>query len=104
MDKFSALFIYGYEMIHDLMRTKTNGRDLARHATTPFATFFLTLANMWKQRQGLKALFVSNECCESKMENNEVGNAHVVCHFVAFWQAVEDFMSFTTYSNILEDS
>jgi hypothetical protein len=57
-----------------------------------FATSFLTLANMWKQRQGSKALFVSNEWCESKMKNTEVGNARVVCHSVAFWQAVEDCM------------
>jgi hypothetical protein len=92
MYKFSTLFIYGYGMIHDLMRTKTNGRDLMRHATTLFATSFLTLANMWKQRQGLKALFVSNERGESKMKNTEVGNARVVCHSVAFWQAVEDCM------------
>ena len=62
-----------------------------RHATTLFATSFLTLANMWKQRQGLKALFVSSEWCDSKMKNIEVGNARVVCH-CAFWQAVEDCM------------
>jgi hypothetical protein len=60
MDKVSTLFIGGYGMIHDLMRTKTNGRDLVKHATTLFATSFLTLPKMWKQRQGLKALFVSN--------------------------------------------
>jgi hypothetical protein len=44
---------------------------------------------MWKQRQRLKAFFVSNEWCESKLKNTEVGNARV-CHSVAFWQAVED--------------
>jgi hypothetical protein len=92
MDKFSTLFIYGYGMIHDLMRTKTNDRDLVRHATTLFATSFLTLANMWKQRQGLKALFVNNEWCESKMKNTKLRNARLVCHSVAFWQVVEDCM------------
>jgi hypothetical protein len=66
MDKFSTLFIYGYGMIHDLMMTKTNDRDIVRHATTLFVTSFLTLANIWKQRQGLKGLFVSNEWCEYK--------------------------------------
>jgi hypothetical protein len=40
----------------------------------------------------LKAIFVSNEWCESKLKNTEVGNARVVCHSVAFWQAVEDCM------------
>jgi hypothetical protein len=84
MDKFSTLFIYGYGMIHDLMRTKTNHRDLVRHATTLFATSLLTLANMWKQTHGLKTLLVSNEWCERKMKNIEVGNARVVCHSVAF--------------------
>jgi hypothetical protein len=92
MDKFFTLFIYGYGMIHDLMRTKTNDRDLVRHATTLFATSFLTLANMWKQRQGLKALFVNNEWCESKMKNTKLRNARLVCHSVAFWQVVEDCM------------
>ena len=38
----------------------------------------------------LKAIFVSNEWCESKLKNTEVGNARVGCHSVAFWQAVED--------------
>jgi hypothetical protein len=84
MEKFSTLFIYGYGMIHDLMRTKTNDRDLVRHANTLFAISFLTLANMWKQRQGMKALIVSNEWCENNLKNTEVGNARVVCHSVAF--------------------
>jgi hypothetical protein len=43
-------YIYGHGRIHDLMRTKTNGRDLVRHTTTRFATAFLILASMWKQR------------------------------------------------------
>jgi hypothetical protein len=89
MNKFSTLFIYGYGMIHDLMRAKTNDRDLVSHVTTMFATSLLTLAKMSKQRQGLKALFVSNEWCESKLKNTKVRNARVVCHSVAFWQADE---------------
>jgi hypothetical protein len=52
---------------------------------------------MWKQRQRLKAFLVSNEWCESsKLKNTEVGNA-CVCHFVAFWQAVEDCIRASQY-------
>jgi hypothetical protein len=39
-------FIYGHGRIHDLMRIKTNGRDLVRHATIRFVISFLTLASM----------------------------------------------------------
>jgi hypothetical protein len=75
--------IYGHGTIHDLMMTKTNGSDLVRHATTRIATSFLTLTSMWKQRQGLKAFFVSDEWCESKSKNTEVGKACVVCCILA---------------------
>jgi hypothetical protein len=95
-------FIHRHGRIYDLMRTKTNGRGLVRHATTRFATSFLTLASMRKQRQGMKALFVSDEWCESKFTNTEVEKACVVCCILASSRRLHE--SFTTSSNILEGS
>lgn len=86
-------FIYGHGRILDLMRTKTNGRDLVRPAATRFATSFLTLASMWQQRQGLKALFVSEEWCDNRLKTTETGKAcekYVLS--MSFWQGVENCM------------
>nr|XP_045090250.1 uncharacterized protein LOC109774590 [Aegilops tauschii subsp. strangulata] len=54
-------FIYAHGRILDQMRSLNGKRDLVRPGATRFATSFLTLASLWKQRQHLKALFVSAE-------------------------------------------
>jgi hypothetical protein len=91
-------FIYGHGRIYDLMRTKTNVRELVRLATTRFTTSFLTLASMWKQRQGLKALFVSDECSESKLKNTEVEKTCVVCCILASSRRLHELHNLFKYS------
>jgi hypothetical protein len=41
------------------MREKTGGADLVRPAATRFATAFLTLKSLYKHKDALKSLFLS---------------------------------------------
>ena len=54
-------FIYRHGRILSLMREKTGGADLVRAAATRFATAFLTLKSLYKHKDPLKALFLSEE-------------------------------------------
>ncbi|XP_066391968.1 uncharacterized protein [Miscanthus floridulus] len=53
-------FMYKHGRVLDLMRNKI-GEDLVRPAVTRFATSFLTLASLHKNRSGLRNLVVSDE-------------------------------------------
>jgi hypothetical protein len=53
-------FLYKHGRILDLMRQKIGG-DLMRPTVTRFATSYLTLASMYKHKNGLRALVVSEE-------------------------------------------
>jgi len=53
-------FLYKYGRILNLMRQQIGG-DLVRPAVTQFATSYLTLASMYKNKNGLRALVVSEE-------------------------------------------
>ena len=59
-------FIYGHTWVLSLMRTFTKNHELLRPAITRFATSFLTLQNLYKQKQALIAMFSSEKWCSSK--------------------------------------
>ncbi|KAJ9698985.1 hypothetical protein PVL29_007853 [Vitis rotundifolia] len=52
-------FIYGHSWVLSLMRTFTKNHELFRPAITRFATAFLTLQSLYKQKQTLIAMFSS---------------------------------------------
>ena len=58
-------FIYGHTWVLSLMRTFTKNHELLRPAITRFATSFLTLESLYKQKQALIAMFSSEKWCES---------------------------------------
>ena len=91
--KKTTRFIYAHGRILDQMRTLNGQRDLVRPGATRFATSFLTLASMWKQRQHLKALFVSTEWHANKLKLTPPGKmAENTVLSVTFWQSVENCM------------
>ncbi|KAM3351539.1 hypothetical protein ACQJBY_023483 [Aegilops geniculata] len=91
--KKTTRFIYAHGRILDQMRTLNGKRDLVRPGATRFATSFLTLASMWKQRQHLKALFVSTEWHANKLKLTPPGKmAENTVLSVTFWQSVENCM------------
>ncbi|KAJ9693656.1 hypothetical protein PVL29_009554 [Vitis rotundifolia] len=58
-------FIYGHTWVLSLMRTFTKNHELLRLAITRFATAFLTLQSLYKQKQALIAMFSSEKWCSS---------------------------------------
>ncbi|KAL6569780.1 hypothetical protein OROMI_014294 [Orobanche minor] len=54
-------FIYGHGTILALMRKHTNDKELLRPAVTRFATAFLTLQSMYKQKRALEVMFSSDD-------------------------------------------
>ena len=59
-------FIYGHTWVLNLMRTFTKNHELFRPAITRFATLFLTLQSLYKQKQALITMFSSEKWCSSK--------------------------------------
>ncbi|RVW85517.1 hypothetical protein CK203_044114 [Vitis vinifera] len=60
-----AKFIYGHTWVLSLMRTFTKNHEFLRPAITRFATAFLTLQSLYKQKQALIAMFSSEKWCSS---------------------------------------
>ncbi|RVW95080.1 hypothetical protein CK203_025669 [Vitis vinifera] len=58
-------FIYGHTWVLSLMRTFTKNHELIHPAITRFATAFLTLQSLYKQKQTLIAMFSSEKWCSS---------------------------------------
>ncbi|KAL6318501.1 hypothetical protein AAG906_000579 [Vitis piasezkii] len=58
-------FIYGHTWVLSLMRTFTKNHELLRPTITRFATAFLTLQSLYKQKQALIAMFSSEKWCLS---------------------------------------
>ncbi|WKA11308.1 hypothetical protein VitviT2T_028819 [Vitis vinifera] len=58
-------FIYGHTWVLSLMRTFTKNHELIHPAITRFATAFLTLQSLYKQKQALIAMFSSEKWCSS---------------------------------------
>jgi hypothetical protein len=55
------------------MWEKTSGMDLVRSAVTQFATCFLTLKSLYKHRDALRGLFVSDTWNHNKLAKTDVG-------------------------------
>ena len=58
-------FIYGHTWVLSLMRTFTKNHELLRPTITQFATSFLTLQSLYKQKQALIAMFSSEKCVQT---------------------------------------
>ncbi|KAM3389449.1 hypothetical protein ACQJBY_011533 [Aegilops geniculata] len=91
--KRTTRFIYAHGKVLDLMRSFNGKQEIVRPGATRFATSFLTLASMWKQRQTLKTLFVSPQWYANRLKDNEGGKAaEATVISVSFWQSVEHCM------------
>ena len=83
-------FVYKHGRILDMMRGKIGG-DLVRPAVTRFATSFLTLASMQKNKQGLKSLFVCDEWHNHKLAKTREGElVESIILPVPFWTKLEN--------------
>uniref|UniRef100_J3KZ32 DUF659 domain-containing protein n=1 Tax=Oryza brachyantha TaxID=4533 RepID=J3KZ32_ORYBR len=83
-------FIYKHGRVLDQMRNKIGG-DLVRPAVTRFATSFLTLASMYKHKQGLRSLFVSEEWHANSLSHTSEGRQiESIVLSIAFWSRMEN--------------
>ena len=82
-------FLYKHGRILDLMRQKIGG-DLVRPVVTRFATSYLTLASMYKHKNGLRALVVSEEWQANSLSNTSEGKqVEDIVLSMPFWNRVE---------------
>ncbi|XP_042485608.1 uncharacterized protein LOC122065818 [Macadamia integrifolia] len=72
-EKTITIFIYRHYKLADVLRKKTNWIDLVMSGVIRFATSFLTLQSLYKHRDALKQLFVSDDWNSSKLSKTEAG-------------------------------
>jgi hypothetical protein len=70
-----TLFIYNHIWTVNLMKKYTKGKEIIRPAITRFATQFLQLESIVKEKQALKAMFDSDEYKNSKYGKDKSGGA-----------------------------
>jgi len=84
-------FIYRHGRILSAMREKTGGADLVRPAATRFATAFLTLKSLYKHKDALKSLMVSEAWTGNKLAKTKAGlDVHDIVLSTQFWNSEED--------------
>ncbi|KAL6579324.1 hypothetical protein OROMI_009540 [Orobanche minor] len=83
-------FIYGHGTILALMRKRTNDKELLHPAVTRFATAFLTLQSMYKQKRALEVMFSSDESVTSAQAKKTEGKVakRIVVNDLNFWPYV----------------
>ncbi|XP_042521154.1 uncharacterized protein LOC122094419 [Macadamia integrifolia] len=89
--KTMTSFIYRHYKLVDALRKKTNGIDLVRSGVTRFATSFLTLQSLYKNKDALKQLFVSDDWNSSKLSKTEAGK-----------KVLETILAQTFWNNVLD--
>ncbi|CAL2278771.1 unnamed protein product [Prunus armeniaca] len=83
-------FIYGHTWVLALMRSFTKNKEIIRPAITRFATSYLTLQSIYKQKQPLQAMLSSREWHNGPfVQHNEGIRAHsTILYDVNFWSRV----------------
>ncbi|CAN0919422.1 hypothetical protein LINGRAHAP2_LOCUS31448 [Linum grandiflorum] len=70
-----TVFVYNHGQLLNWLRQKDTWKEIVRPGATRFATTFLTLDSIGKQRGDLEALMVSEFFRESTFSKSEVGKA-----------------------------
>ncbi|RZB86328.1 hypothetical protein D0Y65_026399 [Glycine soja] len=82
-------FIYAYSSTLSLLRNFTNKRELVRHAITRFATSYLTLERLPKEKVNIRKMFTSDEWTLNKLSKELKGKeAAKVVLMPFFWNSV----------------
>ncbi|KAG8487093.1 hypothetical protein CXB51_020676 [Gossypium anomalum] len=88
-------FIYNHIWTVDLMKKYTQGKQILRPALTRFATHFIQLEEITRQKQGLRDMFNSKEFKESKWGQQKSGPAYEAKKIVLgkdFWKKANDLI------------
>ncbi|KAL4586691.1 hypothetical protein LXL04_011333 [Taraxacum kok-saghyz] len=83
-------YIYSHVPVVNLMRKFTKERNLHRPAVTRFATSFITLAQIHKQRNNLKKMVIYEEWEKAKWSSKDLMARKVKTYFMqeTFWRNV----------------
>ncbi|XP_012567283.1 uncharacterized protein [Cicer arietinum] len=82
-------FIYNHALALNIMRKNTDNVELVRHGVTRFATTFLTLKRLHKQKTNRRKMFTSEEWLKSKVANDHKGNKAIcIAHLTSFWNDI----------------
>ncbi|XP_040873455.1 uncharacterized protein [Glycine max] len=83
-------YIYNHALALNTMRKFTQKTELVRHGVTRFATTFLTLQRLHKQKANLRRMFTSDEWLKSKAAKEPKGKqATDVVLMPSFWNDVD---------------
>ncbi|KAK5835279.1 hypothetical protein PVK06_010966 [Gossypium arboreum] len=88
-------FIYNHTWTVDLMKKYTQGKQILRPALTRFATHFIQLEEITRQKQGLREMFSSKEYKESKWGQQKSGPAYEAKKIILgkdFWKKANDLI------------
>ncbi|XP_031386368.1 uncharacterized protein LOC116199913 isoform X1 [Punica granatum] len=92
-------FIYNHGWVVNYMEKLTNGKQLICPATTRFATNFLQIECLIKQKNNLQAMFVSDGWVRSRFGREVSGPTAEVKDVVmssSFWRKVKDLLAVLT--------
>ncbi|WOL07425.1 hypothetical protein Cni_G16166 [Canna indica] len=86
---FLVGFIYSHSSTLSLLRHFTNKRELVRHAVTRFATSFLSLERLHREKTNIRRMFTSNEWTRNKLSKEVKGKqATKIVLMPSFWNHV----------------
>ncbi|KAJ4979567.1 hypothetical protein NE237_010347 [Protea cynaroides] len=84
-------FIYRHNHLLEAMRARIGGKELVGAGVTRFATSFLTLQSMFRNRDALKQLFVSDDWMKCNLSKTEIGmKVTETLLSIHFWNSVQD--------------
>ncbi|KAK2397863.1 hypothetical protein QL285_059395 [Trifolium repens] len=87
--QFLVGFIYNHTMALNIMRSHTGGAELIRSGVTRFATTFLTLQRLYKQKHNLRRMFVSELWLNTKTaKETKAKRAYAIVLMTSFWNEV----------------
>jgi hypothetical protein len=82
-------YIYNHTVVLNMMREFTNNNELARCGVTRFATTFLTLQSLHKQKSALRNMFASDKWTTGKWAKEQKGKrANEIVFTPTFWNNV----------------
>lgn len=86
---FLVGYIYNHTVVLNMMREFTNNNELARCGVTRFATTFLTLQSLQKQKNALRNMFASAKWSTGKWAQERKGlRANDIVFTPTFWNNV----------------
>ena len=82
-------FLYNHHGALNMMKEFTKKRELVKHGVTRFATSFLTLQQVYKQKHNLRNMYTSEKWAMSKWAKEAKGKrATEIILMLSFWNHV----------------